>query len=646
MSQRRNNRRILISITVLAALLYYYLNPGSLFQHEPVNRNLESVRLAHHMNANSHHTSTLKSASSFDWSTLPLRHPPPPPVRRLPLSRPVSLPPVQHLFPQPEPPSAAKTREARRQQVRAVFGRAWSSYRRYAWGHDALQPLSAAPKADSFAGGGRWATTLVDALDTLWIMGLRREFDEAVAAVARIDFGAAAATPAANDGDGEGDDNGNGNGNGNNPRINMFEVNIRLLGGLLGAYDLSGRQVLLAKAIELGELLYRGFDTANRMPVDFLALGDVRYGGTAAGEEWAGLVPEPSVVSASPGTLGLEMTRLAQITGDAKFFDAVERVMEVFEKGQGETRIPGLWPVYVSMEAMDVVNGTAFGIAGGADSLYEYLPKMYALLGGVEVRYDGMSRAWMEAANKTLLFRPMLPDEEDVLMVGAANALDADPSVVDEYEIELNPESEHLGCFVGGVYALAGKLFRRPEWVDDLGAKLTKGCVYAYKSMPTGVMPERYNMVPCKSRSKCAWDEALFDREKNKQPEWAPHLPKGFTTAKDPRYLLRPEAIESVFIMYRVTGRQEYQEAAWDMFLAISNATATPYANAAVLDVTKAEYPLPQEDYMESFWLAETLKYFYLIFSPPDLISLDEYVLNTEAHPFRRPKSTKTSLRS
>lgn len=40
----------------------------------------------------------------------------------------------------------------------------------------------------------------------------------------------------------------------------------------------------------------------------------------------------------------------------------------------------------------------------------------------------------------------------------------------------------------------------------------------------------------------------------------------------------------------------------------------------------------------QSFWLAETLKYFYLALSPPDLISLDDYVLNTEAHPFRMPR--------
>ncbi|KAF5133910.1 Mannosyl-oligosaccharide 1,2-alpha-mannosidase MNS1 [Metarhizium anisopliae] len=61
----------------------------------------------------------------------------------------------------------------------------------------------------------------------------------------------------------------------------------------------------------------------------------------------------------------------------------------------------------------------------------------------------------------------------------------------------------------------------------------------------------------------------------------------------------------------------------------------TNYANAAVLDVIVARYPLPKMDSMESFWLAKTLKYFYLVLSTPDVISLDEDVLNTEAHHFR-----------
>jgi Glycosyl hydrolase family 47 len=129
----------------------------------------------------------------------------------------------------------------------------------------------------------------------------------------------------------------------------------------------------------------------------------------------------------------------------------------------------------------------------------------------------------------------------------------------------------------------------------------------------------------------------------------------------------RPEAIESVFILYRVTGERAYQDIAWDMFQSIENATKTDIANSAIRDVT--EVVPAQTDRMESFWLAETLKYFYLIFSEPELISLDEYVLyvlpcceptsllfavapkskialltpsfylcrNTEAHPLKRP---------
>ncbi|KAK0712925.1 family 47 glycosyl hydrolase [Lasiosphaeria miniovina] len=599
----RGRKRSLLGFAVFATLFYYYCLPFTSWSSSGGGQGgeLESARLERLMNSDAEKTSSLRSNSSFDWSKVRFKYLPGGQLRRPPTGRPVSLPQVQHPFP-PESPAATKIRNARRQQVRDLFCKNWKSYRKYAWRKDALQPLSAEYK-DQFSG---WAATLVDSLDTLWIMGLRAEFDEAVAAVADIDFGTSSSVS-----------------------VNMFEVNIRYLGGLLAAFDLSGRDLLLRKAVELGDLLYAGYNTKDRMPVDFISFEAAKTG--------EGLMVEGSVVSASPGTLSLEMTHLSQVTGDPKYYDAVSRLMDVFEKGQAWTKIPGLWPIYVSMQTQDVVNGSYFSIGGGADSLYEYLPKMYALLGGLEPRYGAMSKDFIDAANRTFFFRPMLPAEEDVLMIGPAR-------VEDDGTVLLDPESEHLGCFVGGIYGLAGRLFRRRDWVDDLGSKLTHGCIYAYRAMPTGIMPERYNMAACRSRGRCPWDSARFDAEAAKQQGlWSSHLPLGFTTARDPRYLLRPEAIESVFVMYRITGRREFQDAAWDMFASVSKGTATKYANAAVLDVTRAEYPLPQEDYMESFWLAETLKYFYLVFSPPDLISLDDYVLNTEAHPFRRPKGLKRS---
>lgn len=77
--------------------------------------------------------------------------------------------------------------------------------------------------------------------------------------------------------------------------------------------------------------------------------------------------------------------------------------------------------------------------------------------------------------------------------------------------------------------------------------------------------------------------------------------------------------------MYRVTGDEDWRKHGWEMFKAIERHTNSTYGASAILDVTKAN---PSRlDEMESFWLAETLKYFYLLFSSPNVLSLDDYVL-------------------
>ncbi|KAK0728832.1 glycoside hydrolase [Lasiosphaeria miniovina] len=532
-------------------------------------------------------------ASSINWGNITQEHPPQLPLARVPnphLARP--LPRVQHTF-AAESSDAARLRESRRTVVRNLALRDWTSYRKYAWRQDALMPLSAAGR-DQFSG---WAATLVDSLDTLWIMGFRDEFDDAVAAVAEIDFGKSTSDT-----------------------VNIFETNIRYLGGLLAAFDLSGREVLLHKAIELGDLIYAGFNTENRMPVDNINVAMAKKG--------KGLDNDSQVVSASPGTLTLELTRLSQVTGDHKYYDAITGIVELFYQGRKQTSIPGLFPMYVSMSRMDVTSGFTFTLGGCADSLYEYFPKMYALLRGAEPKFETLTRGFMEAAKKHLFFRPMVPDLDDILISGTVN-------VGVDGTLTLDPQSEHLTCFVGGTFALAGRLLGSEEDVQ-VGARLARGCAYAYRAFPTGIMPERFDMMACGAAEPCRWDEDKWVAARDGNVESKPHLPKGFVTAKDPRYILRPEAIESVFYLWRVTGDAEWQDAAWDMFQAVAAGTRGPIASAAVRDVTVDLDELPQEDYMESFWLAETLKYFYLVFSPPDLISLDKYVLNTEAHPFLR----------
>jgi mannosyl-oligosaccharide alpha-1,2-mannosidase len=68
----------------------------------------------------------------------------------------------------------------------------------------------------------------------------------------------------------------------------------------------------------------------------------------------------------------------------------------------------------------------------------------------------------------------------------------------------------------------------------------------------------------------------------------------------------RPEAIESVFVLYRITGDTKYQDTAWNMFAAIKRASETDLSFAAISNVMVPNPP--KVDSQESFWMAETLK--------------------------------------
>ncbi|KAI1104484.1 glycoside hydrolase family 47 protein [Jackrogersella minutella] len=531
--------------------------------------------------------------SSFDWSSLPQRHPvPQSELTPLPKGKPLKLPKVQFAF-KPDKSTKGKIRTQtltkRRGEVEDAFLKSWTSYKSLAWMYDELTPVSGKGK-NTFGG---WAATLVDTLDTLWIMDLKAEFYEAVAAVATIDWDQTDETA-----------------------CNFFETTIRHLGGLLSAYDLSRETVLLRKAEELGDMLYAAFDTPNRMPPFWLDFQKAKDGTLRPGT-WD---PSASVTSSC-----LELTRLAQLTGRDKYYDAVDRITRLLDSTQNATKLPGMWPTFFDMENLDLVRDNGFTLGALADSLYELLPKMYALLGGLEPVYEKLYRDAMDAVTKHLLFRPMVPNQADILFTGNAR-------VVDDFAVDLQPEGQHLACFVGGMFGLGGKLFNIAEHVL-IGEKITRGCAWGYDAMPAGILPEIFGLLPCPTLEACAWDEGRWEARGNHA------LEKGFENARDPRYLLRPEAIESVFLMYRITGNPKYQDMAWRMFQAVRAATETELAFSAIADVTvdPAHGATEKMDSMESFWMSETLKYFYLILSPPDLISLDEYVLNTEAHPLKRP---------
>ncbi|KAL7628633.1 hypothetical protein AAE478_000148 [Parahypoxylon ruwenzoriense] len=591
-------RRLWFPLGIATLLLMFYYS-----------WNVRNVYRPHSQNAAPGLQSDPKAINDEDyfWRKLPT-HYPVQDMKPLPTGRPHALPRIQALFGKESDENAA-TRQKRQKAVKKAFVRCWNSYKSKAFMKDELAPISGKSK-DVFGG---WGATLVDSLDTLWIMSLRDEFEQAVTAAVDINFESSSLSS-----------------------VNAFETTIRYLGGFLSAYDLSGDQRLLRKAREVGDMLYKAFDTPNRMPI-------TRWDFNKAAEGRKQIAPKMALV-AEVGSLCMEFTRLSLVTGNPKWFDATERIREVFEEQQSTSQLPGMWPITINPRDKVFNLDNTFGLGAMSDSTYEYLPKMHALVGGLIPSYQTMYEESMKTAIKHNVFRPMVPDVPDILISGAVHTVKDSGKTTLYFEYE----GQHLVCFAGGMLAVGGKLFEKAEHLE-VARKLTDGCIWTYKAMPLGIMPETFFMAPCKSDKECMWDETLWKKavlEQAGETDLADmaradeiiskkKLPKGFTKIPDSRYILRPEAIESVFILYRVTGRPDLLESAWAMFEAIRKNTETQLANAALDDVTVKSKP-SKLDSMESFWMGETLKYFYLIFSEPDLISLDEWVFNTEAHPFRR----------
>ena len=149
-----------------------------------------------------------------------------------------------------------------------------------------------------------------------------------------------------------------------------------------------------------------------------------------------------------------------------------------------------------------------FGIGGQADSTYEYLPKEYLLLGGLEDKYRTMYELAAESTIKNLLFRPMIPDEKrHILHAGLAKNAENKEATNDKTNLE--PEFTHLTCFAGAMFAIGAKVFNREDDLD-IARKLTDGCVWAYEATNTGIMPESFLAVPCPDMDDCPWNETLW----------------------------------------------------------------------------------------------------------------------------------------
>ncbi len=248
-----------------------------------------------------------------------------PPVEELSQSS-KTLPKVQFTFEDPTKHSGRRNDPARdelvalrQKMVRNAFIHSWEGYKKYAWGHDELRPVSRTAE-DPFNG---WGASIVDALDTLLVMGLPKEYDLARQHVRDIDFRLVGGGRSAY-----------GNADG---QIPVFETAIRYLGGFLSAYDLSGDVLMRDRAEELAQYILPAFHTISGVPVGRIRMPE------ASGKQQLPPQSVSSVILAEAGSLLLEFTRLWQVTGNRTYFDRVQRTTDVLDHNMTAGRMETLF---------------------------------------------------------------------------------------------------------------------------------------------------------------------------------------------------------------------------------------------------------------------------------------------------------------
>ena len=443
----------------------------------------------------------------------------------------------------------------RREAVKDAMRDSYDKYETFAMGYDELQPLTKRGK-NTFGGLG---ATIIDSLDTLWIMGLSDQYSRARNWVASgLHFN-------------------------RNYEASVFETTIRIVGGLVAAYDLSGDTMYLEKCTDLTNHLKPAFQTSTGIPLNQinLASGKARSPRDARG----------GATLAEFGTLQMEFIALSQRTGDPQWQIMAEKIVEKVRDVKYKADVPrGLYPLFISPHTRRWTSSkVSFGAMG--DSWYEYLLKVW-VVGGRTPAMQGWHDEWEESM-QVMIKKLVFDGAEEGTMY-----------VAEYVNRKVIHKMDHLACFVGGMLVLGAKGSPNEQEYMRVAAGITKTCFHMYTMTPTGIAPELVNF----RAGKMYIGGAHYN-------------------------IQRPEAIESIFYMFRKTGDPKYRDWAWEIFNSMVKQYKKPTGWVGIRDVRTN--PSPPDNLMQSFFLAETLKYLYLIFCDSDVIHLDEWVFNTEAHPIK-----------
>ena len=470
-------------------------------------------------------------------------------------------------------PAPALDRAALAARVRAEMLHAWRGYERYAWGHDELRPVSRTTR-DWYA--EPLLMTPVDALDTLLLMGLDDEAAKARALIVeRLGVGRGVAGPAtggaaagehgarpATGGAAAGERGARRSTPGaaafdQDLSVKTFEITIRMLGGLLSGWQLTGDPRLLRLADDLGTRLLPAFASPTGMPYTFVNLKTGKTRG-------------PRSNPAEIGTLLLEFGTLARATGKQVFYDkAKHAVVELYRRRS---------PLGLVGEEIDVETGRwtsrASHVGGGIDSYYEYLLKCWRLFGDAEC-----GAMWRESIGA--LDRYLADDAPTGFWYGQVDMLTGKRTAT---------EFGALHAFLPAVLALGGDLGR--------ARRLEASCFKTWNLH--GVEPE---VVDYRTMA-----------------------------VVEAGYPLRPEIVESAYYLRHYTRDPRYLEMGRTFLAGLLAHCRTDAGYTVLKNVVTKE----KGDLMPSYFLAETLKYLYLIFAPDQALDFDQVIFNTEGHPLRR----------
>ena len=419
-------------------------------------------------------------------------------------------------------------------EVKAEFMHAWNGYKKYAWGHDDLKPLSKTHH-DWYA--QPLLMTPVDSLDTMIIMGLDEEAAATRAYILdNLSFD-------------------------KDIDVQNFEITIRILGGLVTNYQLTGDKRFLDLADDLGRRLLPVFESPTGMPYRYVNLK-------------TGKVRSPVSNPAETGTLLLEFGALSKLTGKPIYYDKAKRALVETYNRRSKIGLVGEW---INVESGEWTNPDSH-VSGAIDSYYEYLLKCSVLFGDQDCK-----RMW---GDSIVAINKYLADEI---------------KTVSEVELWYGHANMNTGARTDSTYGALDAFFPA---VLAMSGDLTR----AKRLQDSSFMMWRLHGI---------------------EPEVFDYRTKSVKAAG---YPLRPEIVESTYYLYHYTKDPKYLrmgERLWNDFV---KHCRTDEGYAALKSVLTKE----KSDSMQSFLFAETFKYFYLLFSPPDTLDFKRVIFNTEAHPIRR----------